>query len=97
MKSTTTRVTEVTYVLMEKAMKGMIGVYQMRSRKLGKSFVGATLSMGNKFIHELTWLFSGQHPNAVLQQLCDENGIEDMEWQGNGIVRSMCYVTAQKL
>lgn len=73
---------------MEKTMKGMIGVYQICSRRLGKSFVGASLSMGNRFRREFTLLFSGQHPNPILQRLCNENGIDDLYFIVLEVLRS---------
>ncbi|MEK7136672.1 MAG: GIY-YIG nuclease family protein [Patescibacteria group bacterium] len=65
---------------MEKARRGMIGIYQLKNVKTGECFIGSSPSICNHFKKHLGKLALGEHPNTSLQQQWDRDGAESFEF-----------------
>lgn len=61
---------------MEKARRGMIGIYQWRNKETGECFIGYSASMNNAFVNDAMALLKGEHRNAEFQRIWHKDGAE---------------------
>ena len=82
---------------MEKARRGMIGVYQIKNLKTGQVYVGSSLSINNRLKNHMTELVNGIHINKSLQESWGEHGPENFQFSILEVIGDREYLSAREL
>lgn len=59
---------------MDKARRGMIGIYQIENVKTGETYIGSSASLNNRIKVHMTDLARGIHINRPLQESWNKHG-----------------------